>query len=384
MDDKDKASVWGSRAAVYMEYGYDGNTKSLDYIERAIKLDENEAEWHFLLGKALGRLRRINRSRDVPQEKEINALQKAFDLTGYVPYMLFLAQVYRETASTLYRCHKDDFQMFKAKCENMNDRAYTLYKNALALRKDCSHVNLRCAQGILKMPREYRNMELVSSCIKTALHLGPTNPMAHHVAGHYYWEKKDLEKARQHYRKAAESGVYGAYMDLIRLDNRTVPNYDPVPEFSRMLERFKKEKPLLLKTYVLIGSYWYFVKNDFKEAFKYWKKPLSESPTSDSVTAHTSLFLRMHTPVDIRDIVFNEAQLQLKTESISPEDSELMLDLVQEYSKGRPLNSSKSLRKKVLDEIAEAGTKFSSSRGRGQAGRGRGSNMQRGYNRGRR
>ncbi|XP_067000578.2 uncharacterized protein [Anabrus simplex] len=381
MNDRNKASIWGTRAAVYMEYGYNGTKKSLEYIEKAIKLDENEAEWHFLRGKALGRSRRIDNFNEVPEDIEIESLKRAVDLSQNVSYMIFLAQVYREKAYMLYTLHKDDMNKYKSKCENMNNDSYSLFKDALDRGKNYVHVNIRCAQNFLKFPKPFRDLKLAHDCILTALRLAHNNALVNHVAAQYYERIEDMEKAKDHYMKAAEHGAFGASMDWIKLNWKlhsgydplnwnVVPDYDIMPQFLIVLDRHKQNYSQH-DTYCQIGSYWYFIRNSFKEALKWWKKPLDEDPASNKLKTHKCILIKMQAPVSIHDIIFDEARLQLKNESISSEDHELFSGLISEYLKSRPPRSPLSWRDKILGEIKEDLLKRSRLSNRGQTGTGR-------------
>lgn len=49
-----RAGIHGIRAAVFMEYGHEGNLKALPEAKKASELDSKSAEWHFLVGKCMG------------------------------------------------------------------------------------------------------------------------------------------------------------------------------------------------------------------------------------------------------------------------------------------------------------------------------------------
>jgi tetratricopeptide (TPR) repeat protein len=95
---------------------------------------------------------------------------------------------------------------------------YIFFREALNLRGDCAHINIRCAKGFSKLPFPYRDLELAKECCDKALALAPNNAMANHVAGSIYdWYERDVEKAKKHYKMAGEQGSYGAYLDLYKL-----------------------------------------------------------------------------------------------------------------------------------------------------------------------
>jgi len=95
---------------------------------------------------------------------------------------------------------------------------FNFFREALKLRGNCAHINIRCAQGFSKLSYQYRDWELAKECCAKALALAPNNAMANHVAGSIYERyDKDVERAKKHYQLAGEQGAYGAYMDLFRL-----------------------------------------------------------------------------------------------------------------------------------------------------------------------
>lgn len=48
---------------------------------------------------------------------------------------------------------------------------------------DCPVVGMRCASGMLKMPKHFADKDLVEKCIKLALEKMPDDPTVHHAAG---------------------------------------------------------------------------------------------------------------------------------------------------------------------------------------------------------
>jgi len=102
---------------------------AIEYSKKALELDPQQGEWHFLFGKSLGRIRRVESFTEIPAQKEIEALEKAVELTKNPSFIIFLAQAYREAASSqVYSAHKHDLALFKEKLEKMNVRSLELYK----------------------------------------------------------------------------------------------------------------------------------------------------------------------------------------------------------------------------------------------------------------
>ncbi|XP_066999329.2 uncharacterized protein [Anabrus simplex] len=389
LDEKDQGTIWGTRGAVYMEYGYYGTKAAVDFIENALQLNADQAEWHFLLGKCLGRIRRIDNFNAPPENRELTALEKAIDYSERVPYMIFLAQAYRESSFKLFSSHRNDMDRYQAICDKMNNRSVELYRKALARGEMSAHVNIRCGLGLLKLPSPHRDVELAKTCILKALSLAPNNAMAHHAAGYYYERDGKLDKAKFHYRQAADNRAFGAFMDLLKICEREDSEYNPMSEFENMLVIYK-EKPRQEEILCQMGSYCYFIKNNFKEALKYWKEVVDDDPGSVRLEVHKCAFLKMKTPVNLHNVIFDEARMFLKLNSGSPEDRKSMRQLIVKYIEKRPdliENPPISYRDKVMKEIEESESKQFRFRGRGrgrgrsrrgQGGRYRGQSSQRG------
>jgi hypothetical protein len=94
----------------------------------AQKLDPQQGEWHFLYGKCLGRVRRIDNFNEIPAQDELKALEKAVEMTKNPSYIIFLAQAYREASFRVYSLHRDNLAPLNAKLEEMNARSAQLYR----------------------------------------------------------------------------------------------------------------------------------------------------------------------------------------------------------------------------------------------------------------
>lgn len=101
---------------------------AVKYSKKAVELDPQQGEWHFLLGKSLGRIRRVENFNGVPTKEETKALERAVELTRNASFIIFLAQAYREMSFRVYSIHKHDIAPFKEQLEKMNRRSLELYK----------------------------------------------------------------------------------------------------------------------------------------------------------------------------------------------------------------------------------------------------------------
>lgn len=101
---------------------------AIEYIKKALELDPKQGEWHFVYGKCLGRIRRVDTSFEIPAYEELEALEKAVEMARNPSYIIFLAQAYREAASKVYSIHKNNLAPVKEKLDRMNASSAALYK----------------------------------------------------------------------------------------------------------------------------------------------------------------------------------------------------------------------------------------------------------------
>nr|CAD7410605.1 unnamed protein product [Timema cristinae] len=301
MTDHCKAALFGIHGACLMEYGQIGNKAALEYLEKAVNIDPGQAEWSFLLGKCLGRIRRFERHGDIPTKQELNALEKAATMEENSSYIIFLAQAYREAA----------------------------FRTALRLRGESGRINIRCAFGFFKLPYPYQNKALAKKCIDKALTLLPDNLMALHYAGMIAERfENDRPKAKTYYLRSGERGNYGAYMDLFKMKQRESKNYDPISDLKMLLEKFK-EGSRTLETLCQIGSYHLLVKNDLEKAFYYWKKAIEIDPEHSNLKEHTFMFARS-SPMNIYTVLRDKARLALKRKTdFTKEQQDLFQEIIQ-------------------------------------------------------
>jgi tetratricopeptide (TPR) repeat protein len=101
---------------------------ALEYIKKALEMDPKQGEWHFLLGKCLGRIRRIDTFNEIPPQEELKALENAAGMTKNPSYIIFLAQAYREASFRLFSIHRRNLAPLEEKLDRMNERSAELYR----------------------------------------------------------------------------------------------------------------------------------------------------------------------------------------------------------------------------------------------------------------
>lgn len=106
MNKENQAGIWGIRAAVYAEYGYEGIKYAIEYASKAIELDKENAFWHFFKGLYLGRLRRMEKASMFPNEKEIACMTEALNLRQDPAFYAFTAETYLDIVKILQRMQR--------------------------------------------------------------------------------------------------------------------------------------------------------------------------------------------------------------------------------------------------------------------------------------
>lgn len=138
-DDANKAGLYGTKAAVLLEFGpFEPTLAACEFAKKAVELDGEQAEWHFLYGKGLHRNRRIEKKNSLTSRQEVESLtdemkhlETSVDLHPTPSKMVFLAESYVDAVSMIYRENKCIPLRSDSKHEifyKMGKRAVELYR----------------------------------------------------------------------------------------------------------------------------------------------------------------------------------------------------------------------------------------------------------------
>ncbi|XP_075216241.1 uncharacterized protein LOC142321753 isoform X3 [Lycorma delicatula] len=184
-----KAALLAIKAVSLMEYGSDKLVLASEYISHAQQLDPSVAEWHFIFGQVLARIRRVKLQQELPLEEEITAMEKAVEMSDNERYKLHLAQSYREKAfrmfCTIRHAVKNNKETYN-KINEINTASCNIYRELLSKNSDNVRILARCAFGITKLPVPFRDVPLAVTSIEKAHELSPNNPMVNHFLGIIY------------------------------------------------------------------------------------------------------------------------------------------------------------------------------------------------------
>ncbi|GLG98294.1 Uncharacterized protein GBIM_04873 [Gryllus bimaculatus] len=335
MEKRDQASIWSVRGALLLEYGLKGMKESVPCLEQALLLDTECPEWHFLLGKALARVRRIEDRNKIPDKKELKALEYAVTVSENTFYMVLLAQSYTDAARvvTLQKRGSSDFRSL---CEDMNEKAVNMYRKAYENSKDNPYVLGRCAYGFMRLPKPWKDMEVARICVEKGLAKNSSSSFLNYAAAELYNKQNDSDKAKYYFARAAENGCYGACLNLLTLKEKENKLYDAIPDLERYIELFK-EKPRQEHLLALLGAYHYFVKSDFNMALKYWSKVIDSDIHSIELKALDNTWPKTPHPCNVSKTIVNEI-VQRLDKGCNEEERAMYTNILQKYKKHhRPL-----------------------------------------------
>lgn len=120
MNKGNKAALYGLKATFYGEFGFEGFRLALNFLAKTIEINPEEAAWHYLKGKYIGRVRHVEHPRSPPGDAEMHHLELAVRKTGNNGlYLLLVADMYREEAKrSRNRLHSKE----------LISKTYVLYK----------------------------------------------------------------------------------------------------------------------------------------------------------------------------------------------------------------------------------------------------------------
>ena len=124
-----KAALKGIEANYLLCYTCKDYSRIIHLLEDAIELEPDQDFWYFLLGKTYARRRRLTSRFVIPDNKELEALEKAYALRKSASNACYLAQSLREHTNIIYSNNKQFLvPEIKEKLKKNNERALELFK----------------------------------------------------------------------------------------------------------------------------------------------------------------------------------------------------------------------------------------------------------------
>ncbi|RZF39451.1 hypothetical protein LSTR_LSTR000972 [Laodelphax striatellus] len=328
MEDKQRSGIYGVKAWVFMEYGVPGFLKALECISIARTKHSTMAEWHFLTGKIMSRIRHVKFPFMVVSDEEENFYRTAYKLSqDNASYALYVAQITREKAFGLFqesRYERDNAES-QERVNKMNAESLSLYMKMIGSGKTDANTLGRSAFGMVKLPEPYRRIDLAVQAIEKALELSPDNPLVNHYAGLiYYRHVKDNFNGLKYLERAAKLKNFPAMLDWIKLKYIVDPRYyDPIPELTNALQY----EDYASTTLTDMSSWYFFIKDDVFRAWDHLKKVTDDHFAKN----HKSPYLRMKHPCNLFEVIFDEVKLLIAKDKYSnQEEKEKLISISKE------------------------------------------------------
>ncbi|XP_039299218.1 uncharacterized protein LOC111047128 isoform X2 [Nilaparvata lugens] len=312
MEDEQVSGIYGVKAWTFKQYGVTGFEKALEFINVARTKHPTMAEWHFLTGRILSKIRYMKFTFMAASDEEANSYCTAYKLNPENEvYGVYVAQITREKAYQLFQESRHDREQSKKvidKIDKMNDEAFSLYMKMLESENKDASVLALTAYGLAKLPKPYRKVNLAVKTILKALELYPSNPFINHYAGLIHIRYvKDTTRGLVFLKQAVEQRNVPALMDLLKLRSDIDPHFDPMPWLTKALERYEDYKSIILTE---MASWYFFKKEDVFRAWHHLKKITNDYFAKN----HKCSTLRMTQPCNLYEVIFDEVKLLLAQE----------------------------------------------------------------------
>lgn len=184
MSNIEKAGLLGLKVSIFNEYGPDSSAFVVDDIREAVSLNPEEAEWHFLLGKVLRRLRKLGTFFEIPEKEEICALENAYSKKKCPAYAIFCATSYKELSTKLFQ--KFGPENFGEQIKGLNSKALELYREALQYDDLSATALSKISRGLSELPYPFKDLKKALELALKAVELCPNSPLTLHTLAMFY------------------------------------------------------------------------------------------------------------------------------------------------------------------------------------------------------
>ncbi|XP_065200476.1 uncharacterized protein LOC135831714 [Planococcus citri] len=333
MNNCNKSSIHAMKSAAFALYSNEDTQKASASIEKALKLDPDNARWHFLKGLYKRKERRIVNPFRMPLIIEKDSFEKAFEKDpNNVVFKLSVADYYREISAHATK-RKENCSNFLPKDDSFNENlrenvdskiplAAQYYKEAAEEYPDCPYVMFRCAEGLAKLPQTVSDVTLSRKLAKDGLKKDPDN-----VAGNFVMAflceniEKNNKEAQKHLKKCQEKTVFQAEMNMIRLLHATKrEKFNGLEALQCLLEDEKyQEKARVAIIYSQMVSYHLLVEYDIVKACECAINCFKLNCTISCMQVHRSCFHSTREPMPLIDVLIDEVKLIKNDQKASDE-----------------------------------------------------------------
>ncbi|KAF0762900.1 Uncharacterized protein FWK35_00020951 [Aphis craccivora] len=324
MNNANKAGLFGIQSLFFYEYGLPCAQIAKDSALKALSLNENEAEWYFLMARVLTYWQRTCGNYFECSEQEIKASEMAVKIGNKDHHKLHLIHIYHRMSKNMNN-NKNAKNEILEKALKLLIEVIDSTKDYLLL-KNCLLSLAKIAQN-----KEYNNdvviiLEQLIDVLKYS-----DNGYVHGAIGNYYlFNKRDYVKANFHLKKAYDVKSFGCSIDYIYTFFKINPETAPV---EQMLVDLLKTFPHPVHQEKLLSqivSYLILTKNDLIRALEYIPMLLNIKNVTCvySLLTHRTKFSNYTKEVKLLDVLSEELSLALSSTKLSTDDQKKVTEVI--------------------------------------------------------
>ncbi|KAG8320907.1 hypothetical protein J6590_058064 [Homalodisca vitripennis] len=349
--------LYGIKSLAFLEYGEP--TEALRWAKDAIHVNPREPEWHLLAGRAMESLRKKStRFSGLPKE-EINYFKKAVDLSDRTNYALYLARIYEQAirATVQHYAHDTTFKSSPLYQEigNLTRTTVELYRKILESHKNCSETQIRCLNGMLKLPRQYLNEDEMKTIIdKISKEANKSKKFYSAAASFYLKIERSNRKALTFFEKGSDHGDHRCAMNALRLRVKMRQDFDVEGSLLYLVKRAEDDPVYHEDALVHLGSFYLFRQRNLADAMNTFLPVIERNPTSHFMSNHVPMFLRTIQPMNLFSILLNELRVAEVEPGITPLHSLVKLKFMRILKKYHKPLTQKNVDIHLIDKLFRA------------------------------
>uniref|UniRef100_A0A2S2PXU8 Uncharacterized protein n=1 Tax=Sipha flava TaxID=143950 RepID=A0A2S2PXU8_9HEMI len=326
MNNANKAGLYGVQTLFFYEYDLPYAHIAKNSALKAIELNNSEPEWHFLLARVLTYWQRTCGNYFECSEQEINASERAVKLGDKPQHKLHLIHIYHRMSKNMKKNINAKNEILDAGLQLLNEVMNST--NDLLLLKNCL---LSLSKISLDKDFYSNNISEILETLISKLE-STNNGYVHGAIGNYYlFNKKDIEKANFHLKKAYDVKSFGCSIDYIYTLYLMNPNTAPVEQM--MVDMLKTFTHPVHREKILsqVVSYLIVTKNNLIQALKYIPILLSFKNVTCvySLQTHRLKFYPKHKSMNLIDLLSERLDAALKDSKLPADHKKRVVEVLQ-------------------------------------------------------
>ncbi|XP_011636185.1 uncharacterized protein LOC105426586, partial [Pogonomyrmex barbatus] len=271
-NDIESGALYGCKSSIWSCLHDFGIEEAIDTAKRAIKMNQDCALWHFILGKNLRRKRRAtNVSSDV-SDSEKNHFEIAHAISKNQMFEVYYLQMCMESFKKFIRSR--DYVIKK----NANEREVISKAKKMLNTNPTDHKVLLKLALIFLRTRISDERYSAKKCLDAVNKIVPNNTTYLHYTAMLYEQSGDYKEAIKYFKKAAECNNLVAELSYIQYGWET-GQLEPLPHLLRMLKKYDQSiKSRQIAMLLAIAITYYSLHEDIPNAAEYFLKALEIDP----------------------------------------------------------------------------------------------------------